>query len=88
MEKFDTAKLPVLDRYGKVITKEEMKEIVFHVYEALEEKGYNPIQQIVGYIMSEDPTYITAHKNARALMSKIDRFDLLNFIVEDYVKKL
>lgn len=88
MNNFDTAQLPILDRDGKVVSKEEIREIVFYVYEALKEKGYNPIQQITGYIMSEDPTYITAHKNARALMSKIDRFDLLNIIVEDYIKTL
>ena len=88
MNNFDTAQLPILDRDGKVVSKEKIREIVFYVYEALKEKGYNPIQQITGYIMSEDPTYITAHKNARALMSKIDRFDLLNIIVEDYIKTL
>lgn len=56
-----------------------------HVYIALKEKGYNPINQLVGYILSEDPTYITAHNNARSLICKIDRDDLLKVLVKSYL---
>lgn len=55
------------------------------VYKALREKGYNPINQLVGYILSEDPTYITTHNNARALICKIDRDDLLKALVKSYL---
>ena len=55
------------------------------VYDALKEKGYNPISQIVGYILSEDPTYITTHNNARALIRKIDRDELLKELVINYL---
>lgn len=55
------------------------------VYAALTEKGYNPLNQIAGYILTEDPTYITNHKNARATMSKIDRDELLNALLKQYL---
>ena len=64
----------------------EMKRILTTVYDALREKGYNPINQIVGYILSEDPTYITTHNNARALIRRVDRDDLLQALVRDYVR--
>ncbi|MBO4228776.1 MAG: IreB family regulatory phosphoprotein [Clostridia bacterium] len=64
----------------------EMREILHQVYDALVEKGHNPINQIVGYILSEDPTYITKHKNARVLIRKIDRDELLNVLVKEYLK--
>jgi uncharacterized protein (UPF0297 family) len=63
----------------------EIKRMLLAVYSALSEKGYNPINQIVGYILSEDPTYITNYKNARALIRKIDRDDLLNALVKYYL---
>ena len=63
----------------------EIHEIMFQVYNALIEKGYNPINQIVGYILSEDPTYITTHNNARILIRKIDRDVLLQNMVKFYV---
>ena len=63
----------------------EIKTILSTVYQALQEKGYNPINQIVGYILSEDPTYITNHNNARALIRKVDRDDLLQALVRNYV---
>lgn len=63
----------------------EIKRMLLTVYSALNEKGYNPINQIVGYILSEDPTYITNHKNARSLIRKIDRDDLLNALVKSYL---
>ena len=65
---------------------ESIKSILTTVYNALEEKGYNPINQIVGYILSEDPTYITTHKNARSLIRKIDRDDLLEALLKSYLK--
>ncbi len=62
-----------------------MKETLTQVFDALQEKGYNPINQIVGYILSEDPTYITTHKNARSLIRKIDRDELLAEMVKSYL---
>ena len=56
------------------------------VYEALQERGYNPAGQIVGYLLSEDPTYITAHNGARKLVSKLDREELLKEILEGYLE--
>ena len=64
---------------------QEIREVVQEVYDALKEKGYNPINQLVGYILSEDPTYITTYKNARALIRKVDRDDLLQAMVRHYV---
>ena len=63
----------------------DTKSILLTVYAALSEKGYDPINQIVGYILSEDPTYITNHKNARSLIRRIDRDELLNMLVKDYL---
>ena len=62
----------------------EIHQILLTVYRALEEKGYIPINQIVGYILSEDPTYITNHNNARTLIRKIDRDELLQVLVRKY----
>lgn len=64
----------------------EMKQILDEVYNALSEKGYNPISQIVGYILSEDPTYITTHNNARSLIRRIDRDELLQTLVREFLK--
>ena len=64
---------------------ESMRQILRSVYNALTEKGYNPINQIVGYILSEDPTYITNHNNARTLIRKIDRDELLQVLVRHYL---
>ncbi len=63
----------------------EMKEILTTVYQALNEKGYNPINQLVGYILSEDPTYITTYNNARSLIRRIDRDELLQALVKSYL---
>ena len=63
----------------------EMKKILTTVYDALREKGYNPINQIVGYILSEDPTYITTYNNARSLIRRIDRDELLQALVKSYL---
>ena len=64
---------------------EEIKAILTAVYNALQEKGYNPINQIVGYILSEDPTYITNSNNARSLIRKLDRDELLQELVKKYL---
>ena len=63
----------------------EMKATLNTVYNALKEKGYNPISQIVGYILSEDPTYITNHNNARSLIRRIDRDDILSMLLRSYI---
>ena len=64
---------------------QEIKDILTSVYNSLREKGYNPINQIVGYILSEDPTYITNHNNARALIRKLDRDELLQARAKKYL---
>ncbi len=66
---------------------QEMQVILRKVYDALTEKGYNPINQIVGYILSEDPTYITVHNNARSLIRKIDRDELMQVLVRNYLSE-
>ena len=63
----------------------QSREILKKVYEALKEKGYNPINQIVGYILSGDPTYITSHKDARNLIRQIERDELLEQMVKNYI---
>jgi uncharacterized protein (UPF0297 family) len=63
----------------------EMRRILTAVYDALKQKGYNPVSQIVGYILSEDPTYITTYNNARSLIRKIDRDELLQAMVKSYL---
>jgi len=66
---------------------DEMRQILRLVHQALDEKGYNPISQMVGYILSEDPTYITTHNNARSLVRRIDRDELLQALLKEYLKK-
>ena len=63
----------------------DVASILKDVYEALTEKGYNPVNQIVGYIMSGDPTYITSHKNARSLIMKVERDEILEELMENYI---
>ncbi len=63
-----------------------VKVVLSTVYEALTEKGYNPISQIVGYIMSGDPTYITSHNNARSLIMKVERDELVEELLTQYIK--
>ena len=65
--------------------KENMRRILRNVYEALTEKGYNPINQIVGYLLTEDPTYITNYNNARSMICKIDRDELMQILVREYL---
>ena len=62
------------------------KDILEIVYKALSEKGYNPVNQIVGYIMSGDPTYITSHKNARSLIMKVERDELVEELLTEYIR--
>lgn len=65
--------------------KEKMRRILRSVYEALTEKGYNPINQIVGYLLTEDPTYITNYNSARSMICKIDRDELMQVLVQEYL---
>ena len=65
--------------------KENMRRILRNVYEALTEKGYNPVNQIVGYLRTEDPTYITNYNNARSMICKIDRDELMQVLVREYL---
>ena len=62
-----------------------VKEVIEQVYSALSEKGYNPVNQIVGYIMSGDPTYITSHNNARSLIMKVERDELVEELLKEYI---
>ena len=64
----------------------EVKEVLDLVYIAMEEKGYNPVNQIVGYIMSGDPTYITSHKGARSMIMKVERDELVEELLNEYIK--
>ena len=65
----------------------QVSDIIKQVYEALTDKGYNPVNQIVGYIMSGDPTYITSHKNARSLIMKVERDELVEEMMKNYIDK-
>ena len=74
-------------QFFKVQKEQEIKvsDIIDTVYKALLEKGYNPVNQIVGYVMSGDPTYITSHNNARVLIMKVERDEILEALLEDYI---
>ena len=74
-------------KFTALDSKAEMKEIPSSVYNSLMVKGYNPINQIVGYILSEDPTYITNYNNARTLICRIDRDELMQELVKCYLDK-
>ena len=74
-------------KFTALDSKAEMKEILSSVYNSLMVKGYNPINQIVGYILSEDPTYITNHNGARSLITRIDRDELLRELVRNYLDR-
>ncbi|MBQ9607993.1 MAG: IreB family regulatory phosphoprotein [Lachnospiraceae bacterium] len=63
----------------------EVPEILARVYDALSERGYNPVSQIVGYVMSGDPTYITGYKNARSLIMKAERDEIIEVLLENYI---
>ena len=64
----------------------EVKEVLDLVYNAMDEKGYNPVNQIVGYIMSGDPTYITSHQGARSMIMKVERDELVEELLNEYIK--
>ena len=78
----NTQKFEALERATNV----EAKEILETVYVALDKKGYNPLTQIVGYILSGDPTYITSHDNARAVIGRLERDELLEELVRDFLR--
>ena len=67
--------------------KMDVKEVLRRVYKALTEKGYNPLNQIVGYVMSGDPTYITRHKSARSLIMKVERDEIVEELLKSYIEK-
>lgn len=75
-------------QYFKVKTEPEVqvKEVLDVVYTAMEEKGYNPVNQIVGYIMSGDPTYITSYKGARSMIMQVERDELVEELLKEYIK--
>ncbi|MBO5543398.1 MAG: IreB family regulatory phosphoprotein [Oscillospiraceae bacterium] len=77
----------VTRKFAALDSKAEMKEILNSVYNSLMVKGYNPINQIVGYILSEDPTYITSYNNARSLITRLDRDELLQELLKTYLDK-
>ena len=77
----------VTRKFAAMDSKAEMREILSSVYNSLMVKGYNPINQIVGYILSEDPTYITNYTNARTLICRIDRDELLQEMLRSYLAK-
>jgi len=64
---------------------QKIKQVIFSVYESLKEKGYNPISQLVGYIISGDPTYITSYNNARAMIGRLERDDILEELLKNYL---
>lgn len=76
-------------QYFQVQKEQEIsvKDIIAKVYEALTEKGYNPVNQIVGYVMSGDPTYITSHNGARSLIMKAERDEIIEELLEDYINR-
>ena len=77
----------VTRKFTALDSRTEMKEILSSVYNSLMVKGYNPINQIVGYILSEDPTYITNYNNARSLICRLDRDDLMQELLRCYLDK-
>ncbi len=74
-------------KFAAMDSKAEMREILTTVYKSLKVKGYNPINQLVGYILSEDPTYITNYNNARTLICRIDRDEVLQELLRNYLEK-
>ena len=76
-------------RYFRAVQENQLdvSEVLEQVYDALTEKGYNPVNQIVGYIMSGDPTYITSHKSARSLIMKVERDEILELLLSAYIEE-
>lgn len=77
-----------LQELQKKEKEEKVEKIIADVYAALKEKGYNPISQLTGYLLSDDPTYITAHNGARALITKVERDEIIEVVLEKYLKGL
>ena len=75
-------------KYFNVVSDDSnpVRSALADVYRALQKKGYNPVNQIVGYVMSGDPTYITSHKGARSLIRKVERDEIIEWLLEDYIK--
>ena len=75
-------------QFVKVQRKQEyqVSDVIQSVYESLKEKGYNPVSQIVGYVMSGDPTYITSHNGARSLIMRVERDEIIEMLLEHYIK--
>ena len=74
-------------KYNLVTERADIRQLVGQVYESLRVKGYNPINQLVGYILSDDPTYITNYNNARSIICRVDREELLRELVTSYLEK-
>ncbi|MBR4578242.1 MAG: IreB family regulatory phosphoprotein [Oscillospiraceae bacterium] len=74
-------------QFNTLSSQEQIREILSSVYDALVLKGYNPINQLVGYILSEDPTYITNYNNARSLITRVERDELLQELVRNYLER-
>ena len=87
MRKGGTVMEDATRKFDAMDSKAEMREILSSVYNSLKVKGYNPINQLVGYILSEDPTYITNYNNARTLICRIDRDELLQELLRRYLEK-
>ena len=87
MDKQNTIYLNLKDLQKKE-KEEKVKKIIADVYAALKEKGYNPISQLAGYLLSDDPTYITAHNGARSLVTKVERDEIIEVLLEEYLKGL
>ncbi len=85
MVSFDNEKTMMFKRQGEDVSR--AREILHQVYNALKEKGYNPINQLVGYLLSGDPAYITSHGNARSLIRRLERDELLEELVRSYLEK-
>ncbi len=82
-DKFEETMMFKVDKEQEIAA----RDILFSVFDALKEKGYNPINQIVGYLLSGDPAYITSHKNARNMIRKLERDELLEELVKEYLNK-
>jgi uncharacterized protein (UPF0297 family) len=76
------------ERFKLARDKYEAREVLEHVYKALSEKGYNPVEQLVGYLLSGDPAYVTTHQGARSLIARVERDELLEELVRTFVSSL
>ncbi|MDF2538274.1 MAG: hypothetical protein K0S76_1295 [Herbinix sp.] len=83
MQKFNNTQYFRVQKETEVV----VRDVIHSVYEALTEKGYNPVNQIVGYVMSGDPTYITSHKGARSLIMKVERDEIIEELLRFYIDK-